>query len=161
MFDLDKAVNDWCEKVMSHNIWDADKVDELKDHLYCIIEEDIKAGTSEQVAFENATNVMGYPEAKLDDTSSRARIVQGVCRVLSKIEGHPYSDSPLVIAHAAIWACVMLAMALVIKDKDVNGNVLMILTMGWFASFVALDGMKRSAKEEWACLKRKIVRKFS
>ena len=37
MFDLDNAVENWCNKVVSHNIWDADKVDELKDHLYCII----------------------------------------------------------------------------------------------------------------------------
>lgn len=162
MFELNKAVDNWCNKVVAHNIWDANRIDELKDHVYCIIEEDMKAGASEQQAFEKATSAMGYPETQSSqqDASGRVRLVQGICRVLTKIEGHPSSDSPLIIAHAVIWACVMLAMAIVVKDSDVNDKVLMILTMGWFASFVALDGTKRSAKQEWVCLKRKIMRKF-
>lgn len=168
MFEINKAVDDWCNKVVAHNIWDANKIDELKDHVYCIIEEDMKSGTSEQEAFEKATSAMGYSETKSPekpspqpDTTGRVRLVQGICRVLTKIEGSPGADSPLVIAHAIIWASVMLAMAIVVKDKDVNDSVLLILTLGWFASFMALDGMKRSAKQEWACLKRKISRRVS
>jgi hypothetical protein len=161
MFDLDKAINDWCSKVVAHNIWEAEKVDELKDHLYCIIEEQIAARESPEQAFFNATNGMGYTEATQFENSGRARIVSGICKVLSKIEGHPSSDSPMVIAHALIWACVMLAMAIVIDDKDTNSSVLMILTLGWFASYMALDGSKRSTKQEWACLKRRIREKLS
>lgn len=162
MFNLNKAVDDWCKKVVTHNIWDADKIDELKDHVFCIIEEDIKSGASEKETFEKATRSMGYPEIQLQqqDSSERARLVQGICRVMTKIEGHPAADSPLIIAHAIVWACVMLATSIVVKDSEANNNMLLILIMGWFASFVALDGTKRSAKQEWACLKQKIKRKF-
>ncbi|MGK0503190.1 MAG: hypothetical protein ACJARF_001961, partial [Alteromonadaceae bacterium] len=66
MFDLDNAVENWCNKVVSHNIWDADKIDELKDHLYCIIEQDVNSGTNEQLAFEKATSELGYPEAEME-----------------------------------------------------------------------------------------------
>ena len=66
-----------------------------------------------------------------------------------------------MLGHAIIWASVMLAMALVVDDKDTNGAVLMILTLGWFASFLTLDGTKASAKKEWACLKRFVERKMS
>ena len=161
MFDLDNAVENWCNKVVSHNIWDADKIDELKDHLYCIIEQDVNSGTDEKLAFEKATSDLGYPEAEMKAYSGRAKIVQRICRVLNKIEGNPSSDSPLVIGHAIIWASVMLAMALVVEDKDTNGAVLMILMLGWFASFMVLDGTKASAKKEWACLKRFVERKLS
>lgn len=161
MFDLNNAVENWCNKVVSHNIWDADKIDELKDHLYCIIEQDVNSGTNEQLAFEKATSELGYPEAEMKASSGRAKIIQRVCRVLNKIEGNSSSDSPLVLGHAIIWASVMLAMALVVDDKDMNGAVLMILTLGWFASFMALDGTKASAKKEWTCLKRVVERKMS
>ncbi|WP_282146339.1 hypothetical protein [Alteromonas stellipolaris] len=161
MFDLDNAVENWCNKVVSHNIWDADKIDELKDHLYCIIEQDVNSGTDEKLAFEKATSDLGYPEAEIKASSGRANIIQRICRVLNKIEGNSSSDSPLVIGHAIIWASVMLAMALVVKDKDANGAVLLILLLGWFASFTILDGTKTSAKKEWACLKRFVERKLS
>lgn len=160
MFDLDNAVENWCNKVVSHNIWDADKIDELKDHLYCIIEQDVNSGTDEKLAFEKATSDLGYPEAEIKVSSGRAKIIQRICRVLNKIEGNSSSDSPLVIGHAIIWASVMLAMALVVKDKDANGAVLLILLLGWFASFTILDGTKTSAKKEWACLKRFVERKL-
>jgi hypothetical protein len=160
MFDLDNAVENWCNKVVSHNIWDADKIDELKDHLYCIIEQDVNSGTDEKLAFEKATSDLGYPEAEIKASSGRAKIIQRICRVLNKIEGNSSSDSPLVIGHAIIWASVMLAMALVVKDKDANGAVLLILLLGWFASFTILDGTKTSAKKEWACLKRFVERKL-
>jgi len=161
MFDLDNAVENWCNKVVSHNIWDADKIDELKDHLYCIIEQDVNSGTDEKLAFEKATSDLGYPEAEIKASSGRAKIIQRICRVLNKIEGNSSSDSPLVIGHAIIWASVMLAMALFVKDKDANGAVLLILLLGWFASFTILDGTKTSAKKEWACLKRFVERKLS
>lgn len=161
MFDLDKAIDAWCNKVVAHNIWDTEKVDELKDHLYCIVEEAVTAGETPETAFTQATNGMGYPETELPENTGRASIVSGICKVLSKIEGHPSSDSPMVIAHAVIWACVMLAMAIVIDDKDTNSSVLMILILGWFASYMALDGSKRSAKQEWACVKRRIREKLS
>ncbi|WP_372620617.1 hypothetical protein [Alteromonas stellipolaris] len=161
MFDLDNAVENWCNKVVSHNIWDADKIDELKDHLYCIIEQDVNSGTDEKLAFEKATSDLGYPEAEIKASSGRAKIIQRICRVLNKIEGNSSSDSPLVIGHAIIWASVMLAMTLVVKDKDANGAVLLILLLGWFASFTILDGTKTSAKKEWACLKRFVERKLS
>lgn len=161
MFDLDNAVENWCNKVVSHNIWDADKIDELKDHLYCIIEQDVNSGTDEKLAFEKATSDLGYPEAEIKASSGRAKIIQRICRILNKIEGNSSSDSPLVIGHAIIWASVMLAMALVVKDKDANGAVLLILLLGWFASFTILDGTKTSAKKEWACLKRFVERKLS
>ncbi|MFY0669559.1 MAG: hypothetical protein JXQ95_16130 [Alteromonas stellipolaris] len=160
MFDLDNAVENWCNKVVSHNIWDADKIDELKDHLYCIIEQDVNSGTDEKLAFEKATSDLGYPEAEIKASSGRAKIIQRICRVLNKIEGNSSSDSPLVIGHAIIWASVMLAMTLVVKDKDANGAVLLILLLGWFASFTILDGTKTSAKKEWACLKRFVERKL-
>ena len=161
MFDLDNAVENWCNKVVSHNIWDADKIDELKDHLYFIIEQDVNSGTNEQLAFEKATSELGYPEAEMKTSSDRAKVIHRICRVLNKIEGNSSSDSPLVLGHAIIWASVMLAMALVVDDKDTNGAVLMILTLGWFASFLTLDGTKASAKKEWACLKRFVERKMS
>ena len=160
MFELEKAVDQWCDKVVEHNIWDADKVDELKDHLHCIIEDDVKAGKSEQAAFEAATSAMGYPDSTTTETKDRAQIVQGICRVLYKIEGQKMKESPMLIMQSIVWAAVMLAMSiLVAKGETNNSSILFVLLMGWFASFVSLGGMKGSAKSEWACLKRKLSRK--
>jgi len=161
MFNLSKAVDDWCNNVVAYDIWDADKIDELKDHLYCIIEAEVKAGCSEQQAFENATQSMGYARNESSEVQERARIVQGVCRVLKKIEGRSSGESPLIIGHAVIWASVMLATAMVINNKETGQSVMMILILGWFASLMTLDGTRRSAKREWACIKRRLNRLFA
>ncbi len=158
MFNLSQEVNAWCDKVVAHDIWDAEKVDELKDHLYCLIEEQVAAGKTEQAAFIDATSAMGYPAGDSDNTSAHARIVQGVCRILQKVEGKAATESPLLISHAVIWACVMLAAAIILRGQDAGEKMFFILLMGWLASYFALGGNQRSAKQEWACIKRKFRR---
>lgn len=48
MFDLNQAVNEWCNKVVAYDISHADRIDELKDHMYCLIEAQVNAGKSEK-----------------------------------------------------------------------------------------------------------------
>jgi hypothetical protein len=161
MFNLEKAVETWCNHVITNKLWDGDKIDELKDHLYCVIEQEIARGSSEQQAFDKATTDMGYQDSLGNDPASKAKVLQGICRLLNKIEQYPGQDAPVVIAHSLIWAAMILAIAIVIDDKQTNQSILFILLSGWFASFTALNGTKRSAKDEWLCLKRWFTRKFS
>lgn len=161
MFNLEQAIDAWCTTVVQHKLWDADKLDELKDHLYCVIEHEISKGSNEQQAFKKATTDMGYEVSQTNDAASRATVLQGICRLLNKLENHPNHDAPVMIAHSLIWAAMMLAIALVVDDKQANQSILLILLSGWFASFTALNGTKRSTKEEWACLKRWLVKKLS
>ncbi|CCQ09213.1 hypothetical protein PALB_500 [Pseudoalteromonas luteoviolacea B = ATCC 29581] len=154
MFDLEKAVDTWCNHVITKKLWDGDKIDELKDHLYCVIEQEVAYGSSEQQAFDKATTDMGYQDSLVNDPASKAKVLQSICRLLNKIEPHPSQDAPVLIAHSLIWAAMMIAMALVVDDKQTNQSILFILLLGWFASFAALNRTKRSAKDEWRCLKQ-------
>lgn len=158
MFDLNKAVDEWCQRVVRHGIWEAERVDELKDHLYCLIEAELGAGKTEAQAFERATQALGYPESDSARNVEHTRVIGRVCRMLARLEGRPNVDSPLLITHAIIWASVMLASAWILRGEQAGDDVLWILFMGWLASYFTIDGTKRSAKQEWACLKRKFTR---
>lgn len=69
MFHLDSEIHAWCKSFRSRN---NATVEELKDHLYCEIDQLIEDGLSEKQAFVIATQRMGNPaELRKEYTKNR------------------------------------------------------------------------------------------
>ena len=62
MFNLELAIHQWCVQVLASHALNTEKLAELKDHLYCAIEEQVAQGISEQQAFNQAINSIGDAE---------------------------------------------------------------------------------------------------
>jgi len=63
MFDVAQAVDRWCDSVYPHWWQRAAQIAELKDHLYCAIEQLQEEGWSAEQAFLQATEKMGTVDA--------------------------------------------------------------------------------------------------
>ena len=59
IFNLNQAIQQWCELVLSNDSIKSKNIDELIDHLYCEVEQFIKNGKSEEQAFKAAIEKMG------------------------------------------------------------------------------------------------------
>lgn len=60
----------------------------------------------------------------------------------------------IMIANSILWAAAMIASALVLKDTGHYEEIFLILFSLWFGSFLTFQERGRSAKEEWACIRR-------
>ena len=58
------------------------------------------------------------------------------------------------IANAILWAAMMLASALVIKDDKAASTMLMLLVVGWFGSSMLFGNMREQARAECRAVKR-------
>ena len=59
MFELNRAIDDWCREVIAQNCARQSKFDELKDHLHCLVEDEMTRGADAQEAFVAAIRQMG------------------------------------------------------------------------------------------------------
>src|SRR6478736_4678370 len=62
MFNLEQAITDWRQQMLSAGIQSPVPLEELEIHLREEIERQIKIGLSEQMAFEISTGLIGQPK---------------------------------------------------------------------------------------------------
>ena len=74
MFNLETAVDEWCQGIGNSQGESSELKEELKDHLYCEIEALLEEGLSDQQAFSLATKKLGQPDALLDEYSKNRNI---------------------------------------------------------------------------------------
>ena len=59
MFNLDKSVENWLKNLQRHSILKQYEIDELHDHLTCLIDTNLENGMDREEAFTAAVNRMG------------------------------------------------------------------------------------------------------
>ena len=59
MFDLDLEIDRWCRDIIERNCAGHEHLEELKDHLHCLVDDQRARGMSEQAAFRAALDQMG------------------------------------------------------------------------------------------------------
>ena len=79
MFELDKAVDRWSREFVGSSCGSGDRIEELKDHLYCEIEKNIEEGLPEEPAFLAATRRFGISE-ELKDEFRKGRSILSILR---------------------------------------------------------------------------------
>ncbi|MCU1229931.1 MAG: hypothetical protein JWO97_2815 [Acidobacteria bacterium] len=136
MFDLNREVETWSAAVYAERCQPAASVAELSDHLYCEIDLARAAGLSDEEAFRAAVARLGSVSELSAENAKNRSAVGAACAVAAKLEG-PVSRQHrgLLLAHALLWATLMIASAAVLKKTEIAGWMLVaILIPLWWAS---------------------------
>jgi hypothetical protein len=143
MNELDRKVAEWCERIHLDRCWyrSKDSVEELQDHLYSEIEHLMTDGMNEDAAFDAATRKLGNIH-DLEREFSRNRSWLGrLSRNIALSEcGVSKKERKMRMANSMIWAVLMIASALVLRNIDVDAGkvsaylLIVVFVPLWFAS---------------------------
>jgi hypothetical protein len=140
MFNLDAEIDALSNRVYASRCRNAAHVAELRDHLYCEIEQLRARGMSDEQAFAAASAKFGAGSAFASELAKNLTPVELFCEWAARYDrgiADPRWRS-VFIAHGAIWAVVMLAAAIAIKHSHMSeGWSWLFTTMMiplWYAS---------------------------
>lgn len=166
MFDLEQSIEQWCKTISRNRCGQQANIDELKDHLWCEVENQMAKGESEQQAFYLATAIVGNIEELSAEYAKNKSLLErlnsnGQAELFQQvIAGNEAMTTKLlkrmVIGNAILWAAAILATAIVLKDTDQGFSVMMILIGLWCGSTVLFGGMKNNAKTECEFIRNKL-----
>ncbi|MEP2601750.1 MAG: hypothetical protein ABJH28_09750 [Paraglaciecola sp.] len=153
MFNLDLAVHQWCAEVLSSYSIKNRKIDELKDHLYCLIEKHVGDGLSEQDAFSEAVKNIGTQEELKSMFDQDLTWLNRLCTFeYGSIANHSQlGESPMKlykniqITQAILWAAALLASAWVLQASEQAYTVTMLILLP-LATVSILSIRKHSSK---------------
>jgi hypothetical protein len=173
MFNLEQAVDQWCAEicgVQSNSDSEQSNLDELKDHLYCMVEHFQGQGMDDEEAFNAARDALGETQslktefarthswntvlcAKLEDHQSQVMSAEAMQNSLTKA----------IVANAIIWAAAIIGTALLLRGSDSNESVVLMLVILATISFTQIQtfGKKiginiNTASQEWRWLRAKL-----
>jgi hypothetical protein len=157
MFHLEKQIDDWCKTAAAGHAG-PDAAAELKDHLYCEIEELRQQGFSEKDAFDAATRQLGdvgkLAAKKLclpGNDKSTAMLLNG-SKAMS-----PIKVALMMLVQSLVWAAVMILAASTLSGTDYGKQVFNYLFAGWFVSWLmtlVLIDYRKAMKAECAFFRR-------
>ena len=140
MFDLEKEIAAWSEGVQADRCRQAQSVAEISDHLYCEIERGRAAGLSDQQAFAAAVAKLGPgPELSAEHAKNRSILATG-CAAVARYERSESRGRhrSLLVAHAILWAAVILASSILLSKTAVPATfeflLIVVLVPIWWAS---------------------------
>ena len=157
MFDLEREVAAWATRVHAGRCGlggeSADRA-ELADHLYCEIERFRAEGLSEERAFAAAVAKLGAASAlAVENAKNRSRLGTAWAAVVrfecaAARDGH----TGLFVAHALLWAAVMLAVPLLLPHGPARQSfgwiLCSVLMPGWWASETLLRRALRARRAQ-------------
>jgi hypothetical protein len=166
MFDLDKAIRQWCEIALSADSIHSRNIDELMDHLHCEVESIMETGKqssspiSDKEAFAIAIKRVGESNVIADEYGKNRTLLQKLCALEYGRVGDQVSDQPLnkqlshmKISNAILWATALLASAIILKDSEELYKLMFIVLIPLSSMSFILN--TSSARNELACLVRK------
>jgi hypothetical protein len=122
VFNLDREVAAWATAVHAQRCQPVAGVAELSDHLYCEIERARAEGQPDEEAFHTATERLGSTTALAAEHDKNRSALGTACQLAAKIDGPlvTAADRRLLMAHAFVWAALMIATAIVLKKSTTN-----------------------------------------
>ena len=158
MFNVETAVDEWCQGIGNSQGESSELKEELKDHLYCEIEALLEEGLSDQQAFSLATKKLGQPDALLDEYSKNRNIFSKMCNSTeaslseySQQRNHVMSykqSSKRIIGQSLLWAAAMLSSALLLGESE-RYSFYLLLLIAISTTSIAMDpGHKEVLKIE-------------
>ncbi|MEW6992357.1 hypothetical protein AADZ91_16940 [Colwelliaceae bacterium 6441] len=162
-FNLDKAVQQWCELVLSNDSIKSKNIDELKDHLYCQIEYFQGEGEDEQQAFKSAIMKMGEVKMLSGEYEKNRSFLQKLCAFeYGTVADHTKKTLPIkvaIIQQSIMWAAAMIASSLVIDDKQQAMTLIFIVLLPLsIANIIALK--TGAAGKEFRYIKNTVAKWF-
>lgn len=158
MFDINNAIDQWCDDIGSNDGEGAELREELKDHLYCEIEILQKEGLTDQQAFNLATKKLGKPNELLSEYKTNRKLFSKMCssnepslneysQQRSNVMTYKQSAKRL-IGQAIIWAAAVLSSALILGESEQYFTYLLLLTILATMSLTMNPGFKEMARIE-------------
>lgn len=158
-FDLEKAVQQWCELVLSNDSIKSRNIDELKDHLFCEIENFLQEGATESEAFKAAIGKMGEVDMLSGEYEKNRTFLQKLCAFEYGTVADHNNDTvkvkSMIVQQSILWATAMIATSLILDDKQQASSLVFIVLLPLsIANIITLK--TRSAEKEFRCIKNKI-----
>ena len=158
MFDLENAVDRFCEDIGSFKGRDDGLKEELKDHLYCEIEALQKEGLTDQQAFKLATKKLGEPDALLSEYSKNRKVFSLMCdssnpslNEYSQQRSHVMSykqNVKRIIGQALIWAAALISSGLLLGESEQYMTYMLLLVVLATTSIAMDPAYKETARIE-------------
>lgn len=137
MFNLDLAVHQWCAQVLSSYSIKNRKIDELKDHLYCLIEKHLANGLNEQDAFAEAIKEIGAQQDLKASFDKDLTWLNKLCTFeygsiannAHQGKNHMKIQKKTQFTQAILWAAALIASAWVLKGSEQAYTVTMLILL--------------------------------
>jgi len=168
MFDLDKAVQQWSELVLSADSVKNRNIDELKDHLYCETEKHVTNGLDESEAFKKAIANIGESDILATEYKKNRNFINKLCAFeYGTIGQHGQNGDKIMtnrkqlqIQNSILWAAAILASALLLRGNPQGSEVIFfVLVPLSVMSVLSMNGMLSS--QSIACEFKKFKSLFS
>jgi len=140
MFNLDLAIHQWCARILHSHSIKSNKIDELKDHLYCAIEAKQNEGLNEEQAFNQAIKELGNDEALKESFAINLTLSEKICAFeygkisdfSTPLEGEKLMKmyQRLMFTQAILWAAAILVTAIMTKgmqDKPESLTLMLVI----------------------------------
>lgn len=164
MFNLEDAINRWCEQVGATRGRNPDLLDELKDHLNCEIEALLDTGLDEEQAFNQAIQKMGDTNELLKEYSENRRLYSVLCAAQQpRLSDYAQNrdrvmnyrkNAKRIIGQSLLWATAILVSALLLGDAENYATYMLLLVVLATVSINLDPGMKETARVEAAFFRR-------
>jgi hypothetical protein len=156
MFNLENAVDVWSKEFAGNACGRNDRVEELKDHLFCEIEENIKQGLTEESAFLAATRRFGISKDIKSEFGKGKGIAALLCEADREATGG-FTTKQIAIGtgiYLAVFACITFGYVYLTKGKEGFEYFSAILYVLAFLPIVFVSSFQRKGRAECAFMKR-------
>ena len=161
MFDLEREIEQWCRTIIDCGCARETDLNELKDHLYCLVEEHRKQGHTEQDAFVEAIKQMGDTRLITDEYARNRTLLQKIAaydrKVQRSITGRFGSITGRFSGKQLIWFLLgfsmFCALLMLLLAAHVGLAVFWIMLI-WFIPFIITVADPRVRRAERVFLKR-------
>lgn len=161
MFELDKEVDAWCQLIIPCGFNQSAKRDELKDHLYCDIEQLQKDGLTDEQAFLIATERFGdVEELKLEHEKNINAVIKTVRELDETVDGFfgrwsndmkPKKAALLIIVVSIVFAIAILLSTYLLENSqyaEFSQTAMYLLIAIWFVPFSYLAAAAGKGEKE-------------
>jgi len=168
MFNLEQAVQQWSELVLSADSVKNRNIDELKDHLYCEIEKHINDGSNESDAFKYAIANIGESDILATEYKKNRNFINKLCAFeYGTIGQHGQNGDKFMInrkqlqtQNAILWAAAILASAVLLRGIPQSSDVIFfVLVPLSVMSVLSMNG--KLSSQSISCEIKKIKSLFS
>ena len=156
---LQQQIDAWCRQLQAQPGVSSDYVEEIKDHLYSHVLQQVESGVTPADALAIATHQLGDPQSIGQEFfknrsllyrvfSKQIHSAQGVCM---KTQG---KDKFTMIAHALLFAAAILVSSFILKDTDHGQTILWVMLSLWFSTSLLFESVREQLRCEWRFIKR-------
>ena len=157
MFDLDKSVDEWSREFVGPGCGLTDRVEELKDHIYCEIEKNMEEGLPAESAFWAATRRFGISE----ELRAEFRSGRSMWSILRELDCHEpelrYSNRKILtftLSYLVAFAALTFSLAYFLRGTDTFEYLTPVLYVLSLVPVVFAVGTRKQAAAECRFFKR-------